>query len=111
VTESIDHKKQYKGKGRPGPKRPYEIIQARTLNLVFKRNEPAIEQCLSLAGWRIYVTNTPENKLSLNQSTRYYRNEWLVERGFHRFKKGKIPALPLFLRIPHVYQLVTPKLT
>ena len=26
--------------------------------------------------------------------------KWLVERGFHRFKKGNIPALPLFLRIP-----------
>jgi len=55
---------------------------------------------LNLAGLLIYVTNTPANRLSLNQSTRYYRNEWLVERGFHRFKKGKIPALPLYLRIP-----------
>lgn len=100
VTESIGHIKKYEGKGRPGPNSPYEMIETRTFNLDFKRNESAIEQSLSLAGWRIYVTNTPENRLSLNQSTRYYRNEWLVERGFHRFKKGKIPALPLFLRIP-----------
>ena len=35
-----------------------------------------------------------------NESTRYYRDEWLVERGFHRLKKGCIPALPLFLRLP-----------
>ncbi len=39
-------------------------------------------------------------RMTLNQSTQYYRDEWLVERGFHRFKKGHIPALPLFLRIP-----------
>ena len=38
--------------------------------------------------------------MTVNQSTQYYRDEWLVERGFHRFKKGQIPALPLFLRIP-----------
>ena len=29
----------------------------------------------------------------------YYRDEWLVEHGFHRFKKGSLPALPLFLRL------------
>ncbi len=100
VTESISHIKQYQGKGRPGPNRPYKMIETRTFNLGFERNELAIEQSLTLAGWRIYVTNTPENRLSLNKSTRYYRNEWLVERGFHRFKRGKIPALPLYLRIP-----------
>jgi transposase len=38
--------------------------------------------------------------MTLNQSSQYYRDEWLVERGFHRFKKGHISALPLFLRIP-----------
>jgi transposase len=37
--------------------------------------------------------------MTLNQSTQYYRDEWLVERGFHRFKKGYIPALPLSERI------------
>jgi transposase len=100
VTDSISHIKKYEGKGRPGPNRPYKMIKTRTFNLDFERNESAIEQSLNLAGWRIYVTNTPENRLSLNKSTRYYRNEWLVERGFHRFKKGRIPALPLYLRIP-----------
>ena len=100
VTDSISHIKKYEGKGRPGPNRPYKMIETRTFNLDFERNESAIEQSLNLAGWRIYVTNTPENRLSLNKSTRYYRNEWLVERGFHRLKKGKIPALPLYLRIP-----------
>jgi transposase len=29
----------------------------------------------------------------------YYRDEWLVEHGFRRFKKGSLPALPLFLRL------------
>ncbi|MFH1767098.1 MAG: hypothetical protein ABH826_03330 [Patescibacteria group bacterium] len=58
VTESISHIKKYEGKGRPGPNRPYKMIETRTLNLDFKRNEHAIDQSLILAGWRIYVTNT-----------------------------------------------------
>jgi len=37
---------------------------------------------------------------SIVQSTLYYRDEWLAERGFHRFKNGSIPVPPLFLRIP-----------
>jgi transposase len=100
VTESMSHEKKYSKKGRPTANSPYKMVPIRTLNLDFKRNEAAIEQSLKLAGWRIYVTNAPAHRLSLNQSTRYYRNEWLVERGFHRFKRGSIPALPLFLRIP-----------
>jgi transposase len=99
IGESVSHKKRYKGKGRPGPNSPFEMIEIRKLKLVFKRNEKAIEEHLSLCGWRIFATNTPADELSLNQSTRYYRDEWLVERGFHRFKKGSLPALPLFLRL------------
>ncbi len=37
--------------------------------------------------------------MSVQQSVRYYRDEWRVERGMHQFKKGSLPALPLFLRI------------
>ena len=37
--------------------------------------------------------------MSVQQSVRYYRDEWRVERGMHRFKRGSLPALPLFLRI------------
>jgi len=37
--------------------------------------------------------------MTLEQSVKYYRDEWLVERSFHRFKGGKLPILPLFLRL------------
>lgn len=101
VKESITHKKKHKGRGRPGPNTPFTMIEIRKLKLSIQHNESAINQYLSLAGWRIYVTNTSSDRMSLNQSTQYYRNEWLVERGFHRFKNGSLPALPLFLRLPN----------
>jgi transposase len=100
VEETINHQKQYIGPGRPGPNRPYELVEKRQLQLRFQRDEMAIEQALRLAGWRIYVTNTSTANISLNQAIAYYRDEWLVEHGFHRFKKGSLPALPLFVRLP-----------
>lgn len=100
VHESITTQKKYIGRGRPGPKTPFEMVEVRSLRLAVQRNEDLIDQFRKLAGWRIYATNVSENRMTLDQSVQYYRDEWLVERGFHRFKKGHIPALPLFLRIP-----------
>lgn len=99
VEESFNYEKKYTKKGRPTPDTSYEMIEIREIKISFQHNDKAIEECLSLAGWRIYVTNTSSDKLSLNQATQYYRDEWLVERGFHRFKNGCLPALPLFLRL------------
>ena len=53
----------------------------------------------TLAGWRIYVTNSTPEDVSLVQATALYREEWTVEHGFHRWKGGQLPTLPLFLHI------------
>ena len=100
VIESITPQKKYTVKGRPGPNTPFIMVEIRNLELAVHRNEEAIVQFKKLSGWRIYVTNVCETKMTLTQSTQYYRDEWQVERGFHRFKQGHIPALPLYLRIP-----------
>jgi len=99
VTETIVKKKHYTKRGRPGPKTPFEMIEIRKLGLEIKRLQAVIDERNTLAGWRIYVTNTSEEQMTLEQSVRYYRDEWLVEHSFHRLKKGKLPVLPLFLRI------------
>ena len=100
VNEAITLEKKYVNRGRPGPNSPFKTVEVRTISVQVHRNEAAIEEFKALAGWRIYVTNVPADRMTVNQSTQYYRDEWLVKRGFHRFKKGQIPALPLFLRIP-----------
>ncbi len=99
ATEFVKRKRKYIGRGRPGPDRPYKMEKIRELTLTFEHNENAIDEFKTLAGWRIFVTNVPADRMSLNQSSAYYRDEYLVERGFHRLKKGALPALPLFLRI------------
>lgn len=104
VQETVTQEMKYLGRGRSGPNRPARVIEKRELHLAFQRNESLIAQELQLAGWRIYATNTPEARLSLHESVRYYRSEWLVERGFHRFKNGALPALPIYLQLPERIQ-------
>ena len=97
VEETVIHQKQYLNPGRPTPDSPYQIVEQRQLQLHRHHDIAAIKRQLRLAGWRIYVSNV---RMSLNQAVAYYRGEWLVEHGFHRFKKGSLPVSPLWIRIP-----------
>lgn len=100
VEETVTSKKRYIGPGRPGPNRPYRIEEIRRAHLTYRRYPEAIEEALHLAGWRIHVTNPPQQVLSLGQAIAHYRGMWRNERGYHRFKKGSLPVLPLLVRLP-----------
>ena len=98
VRENVTREERLKGAGRPGPNRPKEIVETRTLRLTTTRQMDAIQQAEKLAGWRLYVTNVAPEAMSLEQSIDYYRDEWQPERGFHRWKRGGLPALPIYLK-------------
>ena len=100
ISERISYRKRYLKGGRPGPTSPYERQAVHEYQCRSQRHEEAINAECDLLGWRIYVTNTRAEKMSLEQSLKYYRDEWTVERGFHRFKQGCLPVLPLFIRLP-----------
>jgi transposase len=88
----------YIKKGRPTVNSPTLEVTKIKLNLNIERKISAIEEAVQLAGWRLYVTNAPITHLSLNQALVYYRDQWIVERGFHRFKRGQLPALPIYFQ-------------
>ena len=88
---------RYRGPGRPSAKDPSRQIIAPQFQLQFERHAEAIAQAEQLAGWRIYVTNLTSEQLSLAQAVAYYRDQWQLEHSFHRFKRGQLPALPMFL--------------
>jgi transposase len=88
----------YINKGRPTVNSPTLEVTKIKLNLNIERKISAIEEATQLAGWRLYVTNAPITRLSLNQAIAYYRDQWVVERGFHRFKRGQLPALPIYFQ-------------
>ncbi len=49
-------------------------------------------------GWRVYGTNAPSEQLTLEQAVLAYRDEWLIERGFHRLKGASLSLDPLFVQ-------------
>jgi transposase len=100
VHETVSEEKRYIGPGRPGPNRPFELHEVSQVQVTFECDDAAWDEVLALAGWRIYVTNVVLDALSLDQAVTYYRDEWLVERGYHRFKAGSLPVLPLWIRLP-----------
>jgi transposase len=84
--------------GRPSrthPK-PQQIIEQ--FRLQAHPQPVAIEQARTLCGWRLYVTNAAPQRLHITDAVGYYREQWQLERGFHRFKRGHLPALPIYLQ-------------
>ena len=96
--EQVTCDTRYVGRGRPGPQRPTQTVETRTWTVRVYRRPAAIALFDRLAGWRIYVTNTPTQRLSLAGAVNCYRQEWQPEHGFHRLKGGLLAITPLFLR-------------
>ncbi len=89
---------RYVRRGRPAANAPTQEVTQTQLQLMVHRQPLAIEQAEQLAGWRLYVTNAPLAQLSLPQAILYYRDQWSLEHGFHRFKRGHLPALPIYFQ-------------
>jgi transposase len=90
---------KYLGRGRGGPDRPrQEIVTVRYQMTAISRQEEAIATLQKTFGWRAYVTNAPAEQLTLEQAVLTYRDEWLIERGFHRLKGVPLSLTPLFVK-------------
>lgn len=98
ITEETQVETRHVGRGRPSKNSPPEEVTRICLQLHIQQINTAIKEAETLAGWRLYVTNAAFTHLSLSQAVMYYRDEWLLERGFHRFKRGSLPALPLYFQ-------------
>jgi transposase len=61
-------------------------------------NPQAIEQETRGFGWRADLTNAPSAKLSLSQAILAYRDEWIAERNFGRFKGVPLSITPFFVQ-------------
>ncbi|MBI1986889.1 MAG: hypothetical protein HYS70_00900 [Nitrospinae bacterium] len=99
LEEQVERAQRYLGRGRPGPNRPTRWVEERVLRLGFSRKSAALEEFGRLAGWGIYVTNAPAERLSLSEVLRYWAH-WQPERGFYRLKGRPLSAAPLYLRDP-----------
>jgi len=98
INKQIRYPKVYCTRGRPNQESSFRRLRQTTLTLTYQRQEAALAEFHALAGWRLYVTNAPEQRLSLSESVFYYRQQWQPERGFHLFKRGCLPALPIYFQ-------------
>ena len=98
IDSKIHYDKVYEGSGRPSAKSPFRRVRQTTLSLIYHRSQTKIEAFQALAGWRLYVTNASTERLSLEKAVFSYREQWQPERGFHRFKRGRLPALPIYFQ-------------
>lgn len=100
VRKIVSKKKRYLKAGRPGPTTPYEVEKVQKLDLTYQQLDESIALAIHMAGWRVFVTNASADEMSLEQAMLHYREEWQVEHGMHRFKKGALPVVPLTIRLP-----------
>lgn len=90
---------KYIGRGRGHPDRPQrEQVTVRYQITQVTRQEAALAAHQQMLGWRAYVTEAPAEQLTLEQAILTYRDEWLIERGFHRLKGVPLSLDPLFVK-------------
>ena len=63
-----------------------------------EQNSDKISAVRQVFGWRVYVTNVPALQLSFEKAILTYRDEWIAERAFHRFKGKSLSITPFFVQ-------------
>ncbi len=90
---------RFVGRGRGGADRPTrEVVTARYQITSVSRETAALDALQATLGWRMYVTNAPPTALSLEETVLVYRDEWVIERNFHRLKGAPLSLDPLFVK-------------
>lgn len=100
VSETAVTQPQSGRRGRPAANAEVSEATRWQIAVRVRRLEEAIALEERVAGWRVYVTNTGQNRLTHAEALTHYRAQLIAEHGYHRWKEGAIPALPLLLRIP-----------
>lgn len=77
---------------------PAAVRVERTFHLHSEVDEAAVRAATRRLGWRVYVTNHPEQTLTLEQAVLAYREEYLVERGFGRLKGKPLSLAPMYVQ-------------
>jgi transposase len=61
-------------------------------------NQQAIDEFKITAGWRMYATNAPMDRLPTKEVLPYYRQEFLIEQQFHKLLTKTTHFLPIFTK-------------
>jgi len=89
---------RYVGRGRGSPHREQRRVDSVRYQITaVTPNEAVIATAKQRFGWKAFATNAPHARLSLTDAVLCYRNEYRVERIFHRLK-SRLNIAPLFVK-------------
>ncbi len=90
---------QFVGRGRGSSERAQiERVTVRYQITAVTRQAEALAALQTTLGWCADVTDAPHTRLTLAQAVLTYREEWLIERGFHRLKGVPLSLDPVFVK-------------
>jgi transposase len=78
--------------------RPAEVRAERDWRVQAEVDQQAVAEAIGWFGWRVYATNAPAERLTLEKAVFAYRDEYLVERGFGRLKGKPLSLTPMYLQ-------------
>jgi len=78
--------------------KPARIERQVRYQLTVTRNQAAIADAEFKAGWRIYATNAPTEKLSLTGAVLAYRDQYIEENIFRRLQGKFLSITPLYVQ-------------
>jgi transposase len=96
--KQVEQTTHYVGRGRGSVSREKRVIQKIRYHIThISRQADAITARSQRFGWKAFVTNAVQQRLSLQAAVLCYRNEYRVERIFNRLK-SRVHIAPLFVK-------------
>jgi transposase len=109
--KQVEQKTQYVGRGRGSKSREKRVIQKTRYHIAhIARQEDHIADLRQRFGWKAFVTNAGQKRLSLQEAVLCYRHEYRVERIFNRLK-SRVHIAPLFVKLNEQIEGLTYLLT
>ncbi len=109
--KQVEQTTQYVGRGRGSVRREKRVIQKTRYHIThIARQADTIATRSQRFGWKAFVTNAGQKRLSLHDAVLCYRNEYRVERIFNRLK-SRVHIAPLFVKLNEQIEGLTYLLT
>ena len=109
--KQVEQTTQYVGRGRGSVRREKRVIQKTRYHIThIARQADTIAALSQRFGWKAFVTNAGQKRLSLQEAVLCYRHEYRVERIFNRLK-SRVHIAPLFVKLNEQIEGLTYLLT
>ena len=109
--KQTERKTQYVGRGRGSASRQKRVIKHIRYHIThIARQGDTIADLIQRFGWKAFVTNAVQKRLSLQEAVLSYRNAYRVERIFNRLK-SRVHIAPLFVKLNDQIEGLTHLLT